>query len=347
MWIHELKGTGDLDPFEQCSHRFISGIDDESIGYAAESLKLLRAEIERRTDRLKELDRAVCPDKRVTRRDRQQARPEAVAAGLHHRRGAEPVRSREVRQAGRRRRRVHHQDRPRARRVPDPGHPAARQGIAARPACQRQRVARGSASRCRPDRQRHGARHRGVQERGQGNHVPRRRSTPGSATSRARRTPPQVVRTYYLNTAATERVASRARALREAAGTLSGVALGEDDATPQRDVLADVRRGVRRGQPGMHWHGAGRPARRAVPRAVGRARPATPCGPSCRRPRRARVVVKVAGHAGPGLPPRRRRHGGERHMTRRRSNAAVTALTCAGHGPPLPPLPGWPPWPAK
>ena len=46
MWIHELKGTGDLDPFEQVSHRFISGIDDESIGYAAESLKMLRGEID-------------------------------------------------------------------------------------------------------------------------------------------------------------------------------------------------------------------------------------------------------------------------------------------------------------
>ena len=42
LWLHELKGTGDLDPFEQVSHRFISGIDDESIGYAAESLKKLQ-----------------------------------------------------------------------------------------------------------------------------------------------------------------------------------------------------------------------------------------------------------------------------------------------------------------
>ena len=40
---------------------------------------------------------------------------------------------------------------------------------------------------------------------------------------------PQVVRTYYLNNADTERAAKRARAIREAAGTLSGVALGEDD----------------------------------------------------------------------------------------------------------------------
>jgi S-DNA-T family DNA segregation ATPase FtsK/SpoIIIE len=67
MWTHELKGSGDLDPLERVSHRFVSGVDDESIGYAAESLRLLRAEIMRRTERLKALDRAVCPDKRTTR----------------------------------------------------------------------------------------------------------------------------------------------------------------------------------------------------------------------------------------------------------------------------------------
>jgi S-DNA-T family DNA segregation ATPase FtsK/SpoIIIE len=67
MWTHELKGSGDLDPLEQVSHRFVSGIDDPSIAYAAESLKLLRAEIARRTERLRALPREVCPDKRTTR----------------------------------------------------------------------------------------------------------------------------------------------------------------------------------------------------------------------------------------------------------------------------------------
>jgi DNA segregation ATPase FtsK/SpoIIIE, S-DNA-T family len=50
----------------------------------------------------------------------------------------------------------------------------------------------------------------------------------------------RVARTYYLNGHDTERVARRARTLREAAGTLSAVAVGDDDATPGRDVLADV-----------------------------------------------------------------------------------------------------------
>lgn len=63
---------------------------------------------------------------------------------------------------------------------------------------------------------------------------------------------PQVVRTYYLNSEATERAAKRARAIREAAGTLSGVALGEDDRPQQRDVLTDVAE-VMAGAAGLHW----------------------------------------------------------------------------------------------
>jgi DNA segregation ATPase FtsK/SpoIIIE, S-DNA-T family len=50
---------------------------------------------------------------------------------------------------------------------------------------------------------------------------------------------PQVVRTFYLDMAAAERVAVRARALREAAGTITGHATGTDD-DAARDVLTDV-----------------------------------------------------------------------------------------------------------
>ena len=57
---------------------------------------------------------------------------------------------------------------------------------------------------------------------------------------------PQVVRTYYLNNADTERAAKRARAIREAAGTLSGVALGEDDSRAAARRPGRRARGVRR-----------------------------------------------------------------------------------------------------
>ncbi|MDT0265563.1 cell division protein FtsK [Streptomyces sp. DSM 44915] len=67
LWIHENKGTGDLDALEPVSRRFVSGLDEESINYAADSLALLRREVERRVKVLKGLPRDLCPDKRITR----------------------------------------------------------------------------------------------------------------------------------------------------------------------------------------------------------------------------------------------------------------------------------------
>ena len=67
LWLHELAGKGDYDPLERVSHRFVSGIDDESIAYAAKSLRLLRAEAMRRVAVLKSLPKDICPDKRITR----------------------------------------------------------------------------------------------------------------------------------------------------------------------------------------------------------------------------------------------------------------------------------------
>ena len=45
---------------------------------------------------------------------------------------------------------------------------------------------------------------------------------------------PQVCRTYYLDLPAAERIAERARVLRDQAGTLTGYALGEDDGQARR-----------------------------------------------------------------------------------------------------------------
>ncbi|WP_053174816.1 hypothetical protein [Nonomuraea sp. SBT364] len=66
-WFHELKGTGDLDPYEKVCHRYVSGIQDEAIAYAADSLSLLRKEVMRRTAALKTVPPDLCPDKKVTR----------------------------------------------------------------------------------------------------------------------------------------------------------------------------------------------------------------------------------------------------------------------------------------
>ncbi|MHB1593882.1 MAG: hypothetical protein ACYCO9_06400 [Streptosporangiaceae bacterium] len=51
---------------------------------------------------------------------------------------------------------------------------------------------------------------------------------------------PQIVRTYYLDLPATEKIAARARAMRSAAGVLSGYALGQDGTEAPRSFAADV-----------------------------------------------------------------------------------------------------------
>ncbi|MEU4229130.1 hypothetical protein AB0F17_32955 [Nonomuraea sp. NPDC026600] len=54
---------------------------------------------------------------------------------------------------------------------------------------------------------------------------------------------PKVVKAAYLNTPDTQLIADRAYALRKAAGTLSGYALGEtaEQTAPSYDLLADIR----------------------------------------------------------------------------------------------------------
>ena len=250
MWLHELKGTGDLDPFEQVSHRFVSGIDDESIAYAAESLKKLKAEVMSRAARLKKLDRVQCPDKKVTREiaNRRSLRLHPLLAAFdevqnlfgHPKYG---------KQAG--------EDaifiikigralgvflilatqRPDKDSLPTgvSGNVSTRFCLKVAGQVENDMILGTSAYK-------NGARATTF----------RPKIDAGLGYLKGEENTPQVVRTYYLNNADTDRAAKRARAIREAAGTLSGVALGEDDTTPQRDVLADVLEvfGV---APALHW----------------------------------------------------------------------------------------------
>ena len=65
--MHEHAGKGDLEPPAQVCRRYVSGLDDESIAYSAESLRLLRAELQRRSAELKRVGKAERPDGKVTR----------------------------------------------------------------------------------------------------------------------------------------------------------------------------------------------------------------------------------------------------------------------------------------
>ena len=250
LWLAELKGTGDLDPFERVSHRFISGIDDESIGYAAESLKKLKAEVMSRAARLKKLDRVLCPDKKVTREiaNRRGLHLHPLLAAFDE---VQNLFSHEKygQQAGEDATFIIRIGRALgvflilATQRPDKdslptgvsGNVSTRFCLKVAGQVENDMVLGTSAYK-------NGARATTF----------RPKIDAGLGYLKGEENTPQVVRTYYLNNADTERAAKRARAVREAAGTLSGVALGEDDSTPQRDVLADVLEvfGI---APALHW----------------------------------------------------------------------------------------------
>jgi hypothetical protein len=61
-----------------------------------------------------------------------------------------------------------------------------------------------------------------------------------------------LVRTYLADNADTARIITAARLLRERAGTLAGMAIGENTSAPARDVLADVL-AVFGPDNGLHW----------------------------------------------------------------------------------------------
>lgn len=67
LWTHEFSGKGDLYPFAQVSHRYVSGMDDEAIAYAAESVKMLRADLVRRQKIWKQIPREQRPEGHLTR----------------------------------------------------------------------------------------------------------------------------------------------------------------------------------------------------------------------------------------------------------------------------------------
>jgi DNA segregation ATPase FtsK/SpoIIIE, S-DNA-T family len=249
QWIHELKGSGDLDPLEKVCHRFCSGVDDESIGYAAESLRLLRAEIARRTERIKALPREVCPDKRVTRdiarRRALKLWPVVCTIDEAQNLFAHPQHGKAAGQDAEFIIKIGPAfgvilviatQRPDKASLPTgvSGNVSDRFCLKVTGQVENDMVLGTSAYK-------NGIRATSLRpeiDAGIGYYV-------GG-------TQPQVVRTFYLDLPATERIAARARQLREAAGTLTGVALGQDAEETARDVLADLA-AVFGGDSGLQW----------------------------------------------------------------------------------------------
>ncbi|MEV4888758.1 cell division protein FtsK [Nonomuraea sp. NPDC055795] len=239
-WMHELKGTGDLDPYAPLCHRYVSGIEDEAIAYAANSLALLRKEVMRRSAALKSLPPDLCPDKRVTRQIANKRSlglhplvaifDECQNLFAHPEYGAQAETDAEfIIKLGR------------ALGVvlilatQRPDKDSLPTGISANVSI---RFCLRVAGQIENDMilgtsaYKNGIRATVF--------VPEADAGTGYLVGA---TPmPKVVKSAYLDTPATQRIADRALALRKAAGTLSGYALGQepDQVTPSFDLLADI-----------------------------------------------------------------------------------------------------------
>jgi DNA segregation ATPase FtsK/SpoIIIE, S-DNA-T family len=65
--IFELKGTGDLSgPGEKCAHHYGTGADDDTLEACLASLREVKAELDTRAKTIRELPREVCPENKVT-----------------------------------------------------------------------------------------------------------------------------------------------------------------------------------------------------------------------------------------------------------------------------------------
>ncbi|MBB5871978.1 S-DNA-T family DNA segregation ATPase FtsK/SpoIIIE [Allocatelliglobosispora scoriae] len=63
---YDLKGTGDFGALQPVAHRYRSGDDDDDIAYALADMRDLQAELRRRAKVIRELPRELCPESKVT-----------------------------------------------------------------------------------------------------------------------------------------------------------------------------------------------------------------------------------------------------------------------------------------
>ncbi|MGO9079922.1 MAG: hypothetical protein ACLQDY_12890 [Streptosporangiaceae bacterium] len=251
LWVHELAGKGDLDPLARVCHRYVSGLDDEAVAYAADSARLLRNEAERRSAVFRQLKgTGAMPDGKVTRElaaKHKGLRPltavfdevqNLLCDKQHGDQAADDLAY--VIRVGRAYGiiAVLSTQRPDAKIIP-----TAITGLIVSRFClmvpdqPANDLVLGTSS----------------YKRGYDATVFRPKVDAGLGWLKGGEDGvPQICRAYYLNIPDTERIAARARDMRDRAGVLTGYALGEATVTEARDVLADVL-AVLGDDPGLHW----------------------------------------------------------------------------------------------
>jgi DNA segregation ATPase FtsK/SpoIIIE, S-DNA-T family len=66
LYLFDLKGTGDLSALETVAHRYRAGDEDDDIEYAVHAARELRDELRRRARVIRDLPRDICPQNKIT-----------------------------------------------------------------------------------------------------------------------------------------------------------------------------------------------------------------------------------------------------------------------------------------
>lgn len=249
LWVHELAGKGDLEPLAMVCHRYCSGLDDEAVGYAAESLRKLRVDLDRRSAALKAVPKEARPEGKVTRELAASLSlglfplvcfiDEAQNLFMH------PVYGDQAQDDAAYVIRLGRAygvilvlatQRPDSKTMPTSvtGNIVCRFCLQV-PGQVENDIILGTSS----------------YKNGYNAASFRPKTDAGLGWLKADG-PPQIVRTYKVDLEPAEKIAARARDMRERAGRLTGYALGELDQAEARDVLADVLT-VFGDAPGLHW----------------------------------------------------------------------------------------------
>jgi DNA segregation ATPase FtsK/SpoIIIE, S-DNA-T family len=236
LWIHEHSGKGDLKSYAQVAHRYTSGVDDEAIAYTRKSFRLLREELEKRQRIFKQIPDADKPDGSLTRdlaaRDKR-LRPICVVVDEVHNALQHPQHGEKIAT-----------DMEFVMRL---GRAygifiilaTQRNGAGSVPPIISAVITVRFCLKVNDQTTNDMALGTGMYKAGYNAVLFRREIDAGQGWLLGSKEP-CAPKTYYTNIIDANRIAARARLLREKAGVLSGYALGEDDGDQPRDLLADV-----------------------------------------------------------------------------------------------------------
>jgi S-DNA-T family DNA segregation ATPase FtsK/SpoIIIE len=252
LHLYDLKGTGDLSPLAPVAHAYRAGDDDKDIAWALVDMRALHRELRRRTRTIRGLPRDVCPENKIT--------PELASRrslGLHpvvlgvdecQRWFEHPVHGGEFTAIAEDLVRrgpaagimaIFATQRPDAKSIPTgiSGNAVLRFCLKVMDQVANDQVLGTSSYK-----------------------IGRRatiftRKDLGIGWLSGEDDEPQITRTFYVDSPGAEAVVTRARRLREAAGTLTGYAAGEDLAQQAgHDLLGDVRAALTAAGTERLWH---------------------------------------------------------------------------------------------